>query len=194
MIRLIMGGTRSGKSSFAERIANSIGGSDVIYLATAEIRDEEMKKRVKRHRQDRPASWQTIEEPYQVSKVLENVPRKSVVLLDCITVLISNLLLRGEAVDKDQNDFKIEGKEIDILSELESVIKAAQENKLELIMVTNEVGLGLVPTYKLGREYRDISGKANHYLAQKADEVYLLSAGLAIEIKEMGLKNLAKFS
>ncbi len=194
MIRLIMGGTRSGKSSFAEQIANSIGSNDVIYLATAEIRDEEMKERVKRHRKDRPASWQTIEEAYQVSKVLESVPLKSVVLLDCITVLISNLLLRGEEVDKDQNHFKIAGKEIDILRELESVIKEAQENKLELIMVTNEVGLGLVPTYKLGREYRDISGKANQYLAGKADEVYLLSAGLPIEIKEMGLKNLAKFS
>lgn len=194
MIRLILGGARSGKSSFAEMIAKTSGGSEVIYLATAEAGDQEMEERIEKHQQSRPDTWKTIEEPYQVSKVINSVSPGSVVLLDCITVLISNILMKGEKVDKDRDDFEFRGSEEEVLEELASLIKGAKENNLELIMVSNLIGMGLVPAYKLGRECRDVAGRGNQYLGREADEVYLTCAGLPIEIKELGLKNLARFN
>ena len=186
MIKLILGGARSGKSSFAEKIAYTEGGKDVIYLATAEVKDEEMEKRVAKHQQDRPEVWETIEEPYQVSKVLGKSDQKQVVILDCITLLVSNLMLKKENKTMDE-------KEEFVMKEIKRLIKNAQKNKLKLILVANEVGMGIIPSHSLGREYRDIAGRVNQYLAQEAEEVYITWAGLPVEIKEIGLKNLAKY-
>ncbi|MDI3547491.1 MAG: adenosylcobinamide kinase / adenosylcobinamide-phosphate guanylyltransferase [Halanaerobiales bacterium] len=193
-IILILGGARSGKSKFAEMVAWSKGGAEVIYLATSEVRDDEMEERIRKHRQTRPATWETVEEPYQVSRVLADLPAGRVVLLDCITVLISNLLLQGENVGIEEKEFEPAGKEPEVMQEIKAIIAAARKKKLDLILVSNEVGQGLIPMYKLGRQYRDIAGRVNQLLAETADEVYLCIAGLPVEIKEIGMKNLDKFS
>ena len=186
MIKLILGGARSGKSSFAEKIAHSLGEKDVIYLATAEIKDEEMVKRVAHHQQSRPQDWETIEEPYQAGKVLGKLKKGQVVLLDCITILISNLILDQEGKEMDK-------KEEIVMAEMETIIENSRKNDLKLILVSNEVGMGIIPSHSLGREYRDIAGRVNQYLAREASEVYLTCAGLPLEIKETGLNNLKKF-
>lgn len=193
-IILILGGARSGKSKFAEMVARSKGGAEVIYLATSEVRDDEMEERIRKHRQTRPATWETVEEPYQVSQVLAGLPAGRVVLLDCITVLISNLLLQGENVGIEEKEFEPAGKEPEVMQEIKAIIAAARKKNLDLILVSNEVGQGLIPMYKLGRQYRDIAGRVNQLLAEAADEVYLCIAGLPVEIKEIGMKNLDKFS
>ena len=187
MITLILGGARSGKSSFAEKIAYSNGQEKVIYLATAEIKDDEMAKRVALHQKNRPQSWKTIEESYKVSKVLSDLKQGRVILLDCITILVSNLLLKLE-------DETAEAKEANIMAEMEKIVKTANDRDLKLIMVSSEVGMGIIPSNSLGREYRDIAGRVNQYLAHKAEEVYLTCAGLPLAIKEIGLKNLKKFA
>lgn len=194
MITLIIGGARSGKSTLAEKIANKRGGKEVIYLATAEVRDDEMKERVAKHRLQRPTTWKTIEEPYRVSKRLEVIDKGKVLLLDCLTVLITNLLLQGSEAGTEEIDFTPSGQEEELMEEIKAIVKVSQEKELDLIIVTNEVGQGLVPPYKLGRLYRDVVGRANQYLASIADKVYLCVAGLPIEIKEIGMKNLDKFS
>ena len=189
MIVLISGGARSGKSSFAEKIAWHQGGKDVCYLATAEIKDQEMKNRVEKHIQHRPQAWETIEESHEVSEVLTHLTSGSVILLDCITVYISNLLLSGNKIDNIDS----KQKETEIKSELEKIIKVVKENSLDIIIVTNEVGQGIIPDNKLGRIYRDIVGRMNQYLASEADKVYITFAGLPVEIKDIGVKNLNKY-
>ena len=187
MLTLVLGGARSGKSSFAEKIAYFRGQDDVIYIATAEVRDEEMAQRVAAHKDSRPQQWTTIEEPVKVSQTLEKIEKNQVVLLDCITVLISNLFMKYEKNSSDE-------KEKEVLREMEQIVNVARKNEISLIMVSNEVGLGVVPAYKMGREYRDIAGRVNQFLSQKVDEVYFTIAGLPLEIQQVGLKNLKKFA
>jgi adenosylcobinamide kinase / adenosylcobinamide-phosphate guanylyltransferase len=191
-LTLILGGARSGKSSFAEKVAWEKGGSSVIYLATSEIGDEEMEDRVRIHRQNRPSVWKTLEEPYQISKVLATLPAGQLVLLDCITLFVSNMLLQGKDVPGGQ-EFDVSNKEAGVMQEIEKFIAICYSNELNLVIVSNEVGQGLVPTYQLGRQFRDIMGRANQILARAADEVYFCIAGLPVEIKEIGMRNLARF-
>ena len=193
MITLVLGGARSGKSSFAQQIAWQRGGYDVIYLATALSGDEEMAARIKDHRQNRPIEWKTIEEPLQVSKIFSALPSGQVVVLDCLTILISNILLREAEAGPTDFDFAATGNEKEIFLEIEMMLKHSREKKLDLIMVSNEVGQSLVPTYRLGRLYRDVVGRANQLLAGVAGQVYLLYAGLPVEIKELAQKHLEQY-
>ncbi len=193
MITLILGGARSGKSSLAEKIALKRGGKDVVYLATSLVKDEEMAKRVAEHKKQRPVSWQTIEEPYKISEALAKLPEKQVVLIDCITVLVTNILLQDAWAGTEEEDFEPAGDEKDVMEELKKMIQVAEEYNLELIIVTNELGMGLVPFYPLGRIYRDTAGRANQFLASRADEVYITFAGLPLEIKETGQEILSRF-
>ncbi|TDX52994.1 bifunctional adenosylcobinamide kinase/adenosylcobinamide-phosphate guanylyltransferase [Orenia marismortui] len=183
---LVLGGARSGKSSFAEEIVTKLGGKDVTYIATSESRDQEMVDRIEKHRKSRPQEWTTIEEVKNIAQVLDRVNKGSVVLLDCLTLLISNLLLQGEDLAEDEYDFNGQGREEEIIQEIEEIIAKVEEKNLILVIVSNELGQGLVPTYKLGRVYRDIVGRANQLLANSANEVYITYAGLPIEIKELG--------
>ena len=190
MITLILGGARSGKSSFAEKLAYKRGKEKVTYIATSQPSDEEMKERIKQHKTDRPSTWKTIEEPYQVGEVISSLSSNHVILLDCITILISNLILkRGEKdnqVGKDGiNNIDYQNKEEKVLEEMQKIIKFAADKNL--IMVSNEVGLGLVPEYKLGRNYRDIAGRVNQYLARNSDEVYFSVAGMQVDIKNLAV-------
>ncbi len=177
---LVLGGARSGKSEFAERLAVAVGGP-VTYLATLAVGDEEMARRVAGHRGRRPAGWVTVEETHQLpQRVAEYGSRPGVLLIDCLTGWISNLLLDEKlpfpgASLPEREDY--------IASRMEELVEAAAVSSGSVLVVSNEVGMGLVPPYPLGRIFRDVSGRANRRLASVADEVYLVVAGLALEIK-----------
>jgi adenosylcobinamide kinase / adenosylcobinamide-phosphate guanylyltransferase len=188
-LSLILGGARSGKSSFAEARAKELGGDKVLYLATSEMKDDEMQERVKKHRTDRPSAWGTLEAPRNVAQALRQERNgKDVILLDCMTFLVANYLMDAAAPQDDPFDdpsadpfdAKIEA---DVVAEVESLIAYVQESDVEMLIVSNEVGLGLVPPYELGRAYRDILGRANQILAHHADEVLLLVAGIPMQVK-----------
>lgn len=187
---LILGGTRSGKSEFAERTAAGLGGP-VTYIATMSAGDPEMARRAAAHRERRPDGWATVEETHQVSRVVGQVgDRPGVLLVDCLTGWISNLLLDPDLPGPGAGDPE---KEEYILSRIEDLAAAAKSSRAHVLVVSNEVGLGLVPPYPLGRLFRDIAGRANRLLAEAADEVYLVVAGLALEIKSLavnGVRNL----
>jgi adenosylcobinamide kinase/adenosylcobinamide-phosphate guanylyltransferase len=184
---LIQGGVRSGKSSFAELIAKKIAGLDVIYLASGVITDSEMELRIEKHQKQRPSEWQTVEEAYSVSSYLKNVDKNKTILFDCLTTYLGNLIFK-----KQNKDF--EKIEAEILDEVEIILKIARKKELNLIIVQNETGKGVVPASKIGRDFRDISGRAARMAAEYADKVYLVQAGLPLEIKEKGLRNIKKFT
>jgi adenosylcobinamide kinase/adenosylcobinamide-phosphate guanylyltransferase len=177
---LITGGARSGKSTFAEQLATKLGGDDVLYIATAEALDDDMRQRIAAHRLARPVAWQTEEAPRNVGRrLLQTLGSRRVVLVDCLTLLVSNAVLSlGDEPDATQAETLA-------LHEVEQLIEACVETTATVIVVTNEVGLGLVPPYKLGRIYRDVLGKANQRLAAHAEAVYLLVSGLPIDVKKL---------
>ncbi len=181
---LITGGARSGKSDFAEELAHELG-ERVVFVATAEAGDEEMRQRIAAHRQARPSHWRTVEAPRAVGQALAGAAGDAeVVLLDCLTMLTTNLLL-VESGDDPYADGAYERIRARLQAELASLYEWFQSGAAHLVVVTNEVGLGLVPPYPLGRAYRDLLGWANRWLAMRADEVYLLVAGLPVEVKEL---------
>ena len=192
MITLILGGARSGKSSFTEKIAKKNGGDEVIYLATAEAKGKEMKERIKHHQEQRNDNWKTIEEPLSVGEVLSSISENKVVLVDCMTVYISNFLFsdlkkQDKIVENSNSDeINYRDKEKIIMDEMK-IIVSSSKNK-NVILVSNELGMGVVPSNRLGREFRDIAGRVNQYLAKKADEVYITIAGLPVELKELSAK------
>ena len=190
---LILGGARSGKSAFAERLAAS-SGRTVTYIATATAGDDEMRTRIAHHRASRPREWHTIEEPLDLAGAVRQAYRfADVLLLDCVTLWLGNMLSQEpgqrENDDKSIEELRIRSnlfdeaclKQVDALL---AVVQSAELNKT-LIVVTNEVGLGVVPAYPLGRVYRDTLGYVNQRLAQAADRVYLMMAGMAVDIKRL---------
>ena len=175
-VTLILGGARSGKSAHAEQLAAEHGGR-VLYVATAAANDEEMAARIAAHRQNRPSHWQTLEAPRDVGARLSAVKQKpDVVLLDCLTLLVSNITLAKES----QAQAIIESA---VQAEIEAIMAARSQLNAALIIVSNEVGLGLVPPYPLGRLYRDILGRANQQLASRANRVLFMVAGLPMTLK-----------
>ncbi len=169
---LILGGVRSGKSSYAQQLAGEDGGQ-VLFLATAEARDDEMKHRIAKHKSSRPASWATIEEPLNLASALKSKAATSdIVLIDCITVWLSNLLLRENSVTEEK-----------MLAEIDKLLNAYKRGKASYVIVSGEVGMGIVPEYPLGRIFRDYLGLANQRLAAKADRVVLMVAGIPVVVK-----------
>lgn len=187
---LVLGGARSGKSSYAERRARQAGGDHVLYVATSEVHDEEMRTRVAKHREQRPKNWQTLEAPMYVAQAIRNQKEFSekVVLLDCLTLLISNHLLASAGPKEDAfgelsgDPFATEI-EAGLLLELDELLQLVDVMEANFIVVSNEVGLGLVPPYELGRAYRDMLGRANQIVAKRADEVLFMVAGIPMTIK-----------
>jgi adenosylcobinamide kinase/adenosylcobinamide-phosphate guanylyltransferase len=185
---LLLGGARSGKSRFAEKLTMRFG-ERVLYVATAQARDEEMAARIAAHRRARPATWRTVEAPTAVGKAVRTALAEEpvdVVIVDCITLLVSNVILGGRWLseeDFDSVDERVVGPRVDI--ELDGLLRAVQESEVPWIVVSNEVGWGLVPPYPLGRVYRDLLGWFNQCLAAVADRVYLMVAGLPVDVKAL---------
>lgn len=163
---LVTGGARAGKSAFAQERAGALGASGVSFIATAEALDEEMRRRILRHRQERPAQWETLEEPLHVPRAL-GLSRHSVVLLDCLTLWVSNLMHARQ----------------EVLPEVAKLLAIRAETDKTLIVVSNEVGMGVVPENALARQYRDLLGQASQQVAEEANAAYLLVSGIPLKIK-----------
>lgn len=179
-ITLVTGGSRSGKSSYAESLLKDF--DDVLYIATAIVTDNEMKNRIDRHRESRNQKWTTYEGYKNLDKQIEKWDHKHV-MLDCVTIMTTNLIF-----DEERDYDKISQEEIDkivenIKLEFKKLIYKCKEKNINLVMVTNEVGWGVVPEYKLSRIFRDIAGWVNQYIASISDEVYLTACGLPMKLK-----------
>jgi adenosylcobinamide kinase / adenosylcobinamide-phosphate guanylyltransferase len=178
-LTLILGGARSGKSGFAERLARERGGS-VLVVATATAGDAEMARRIAAHRAARPAAWRTLEAPVAVAERLAAAEPADTIVLDCLTLLVSNLLLAHEAAGAVAGEAAVQAR---VEAELDQLWAGFAAGEATWLVVSNEVGLGLVPPYPLGRRYRDLLGLANQRLAARADRVYLMVAGLPLALK-----------
>jgi adenosylcobinamide kinase/adenosylcobinamide-phosphate guanylyltransferase len=173
-IVLILGGARSGKSSYAQQLAAQRGGR-VLFCATAQPLDEEMRERIRAHRKSRPANWSTIETAQGLAAALQDETSKyDTVIIDCITLLTANCMGADEDPAIAENA---------VGAEVDSLIDMMQPSACSFILVSNEAGSGIVPDNKLARTYRDALGKANQRLARAADEVILMTAGLPLKLK-----------
>lgn len=170
-ITLIIGGSRSGKSLFAERLAAE-NGRDVTYLATGKAIDAEMSARIADHQRQRPKSWRTIEVERELIDDLRSIDSSGqTLLIDCLTIYVAGLL-GDEQADID-----------DIEEHFNKLYRELKKGANKVLIVTNEVGNGLVPPYPLGRRYRDVLGRVNQISAAAADEVYMMVAGIPVKIK-----------
>lgn len=165
---VIGGGARSGKSNFALAYARSLGARR-CFIATAQAFDGEMRARIDRHRIERGADWETIEEPLALEEAIERAPADAVLLIDCLTLWLSNLLCADVSHDE-------------IMARVEAVAETAAARRAPTLVVTNEVGLGLVPDNPLGRAFRDITGLAHQRLADVADEIYAALMGVVVRL------------
>ncbi len=178
-LTLILGGARSGKSHYAEALAAQ-AGRRVLYVATAEAGDEEMEARIAAHRARRPPEWETLEAARGVGAALIAHPSAAhadAILLDCLTLLVSNVILSGGEEEPDADTAWPW-----VQAEIEALLAAHRRLPGHFIIVSNEVGMGLVPPYPLGRTYRDCLGWANQALARAADRVVLMIAGIPMEV------------
>lgn len=176
MVVLVTGGVRSGKSTFAERYAAQMGSSG-LYIATAQIYDEEMRVRVRRHLERREQSgyaWETVEEPYNLSGILSSADNDKVILVDCLTLWLSNWLITYEK-EEEPGDL--------VWHKIEELTRNISAFSGTIILVTNEVGDGIVPEYALGRQFRDLAGLLNQRMAAVSEQVFLVTAGIPIELK-----------
>ena len=176
-LTLILGGARSGKSSHAQSLAEGTG-KPVTFLATAQALDEEMSARIQKHRAERPAGWETLEVPFEIAPQIPRI-NSEVVILDCVTLLVNNLLMQFVKDDLvDEMPFTQA-----VQKEITELIKDIRAQNQDWLIVSNEVGLGLVPPYQMGRVYRDVLGWANQRLAREAEKVIFMVAGIPTVIK-----------
>lgn len=166
---LVLGGARSGKSAYALKLAEELEGPRT-YLATAEALDAEMSERIRKHRAERGAEWRTVEEPEDVSGKISSMGPGGVVLLDCITLWLTNLIGNGMT-------------DTDITRMVDGLARTCVETELNVVIVSNDVGSGVVPGNPLGRRFVDLSGLANQRLAGEAGAVYMVTAGIPVKIK-----------
>ncbi|MBI5681996.1 MAG: bifunctional adenosylcobinamide kinase/adenosylcobinamide-phosphate guanylyltransferase [Deltaproteobacteria bacterium] len=176
----ILGGCRSGKSVFALKLAESMKGKKA-YLATGEPLDDEMTERIKRHKKERGRVWTAIEEPVNIIDVIKKNEKYDVILLDCLTLWISNLMHEKTGARGEKHAFHGQGASIE--KTIEKFISVCKKTKYNLIIVSNEVGLGIVPDNPLARQFRDMAGYTNQNLAKTADEVYFLVSGIPMRLK-----------
>jgi len=168
-ITLILGGARSGKSSYALKLAKKY--KKVAFIATCLGLDKEMQERIRLHKESRPKHWKTFEEPRDLARLIGKLGNGfDCILIDCLTLLVSNLILSKNSQEQ-------------ILEKIEELLAVLSKKKAKVIMVSNEVGLGLVPVNKLGRDFRDIAGRVNQMVARNADKVFFIVAGIPLKIK-----------
>ncbi len=175
----ILGGARSGKSSYAQHLAEKQEGL-VAVIATAHPGDDEMATRIRKHREARPAGWITREIPQGIATALSADPLQvNLILLDCLTLLVSNLLLQDgeDRIDENSAAFRVE-------DEMTALLATIRKSHATWVVVSNEVGLGVVPAYPLGRLYRDLLGRANQRVAAAAGEIFWLVAGIAVPVTQ----------
>ncbi len=185
-LTLVIGGARSGKSKYAVELATRWGAS-TLFVATAEARDAEMRARIERHRSERPPAWRTLEEPLEIARrIASDVEQGSVVIVDCLTVWVSNLLGRHVGDADEPSEGEVDEARLQASDEMERLCSLRDERELRLIVISNEVGTGLVPPSPLGRCYRDLLGEVNQTVARRADKVVLLVAGIPVDIKALG--------
>jgi len=165
-LTLVLGGARSGKSSYAEALVRD-AGRGCVYIATAQAFDDEMRDRIARHRADRPADWTTIEAPLDLVQAIGALPANRPVLVDCLTLWLSNTMLA----------------ERDVEAACDALLQALARAAPPVVCVSNEVGLGIVPDNALARRFRDAQGTLNQRIAAQADRVVLLTAGLPLVLK-----------
>lgn len=173
-IILVTGGSRSGKSKFAQQLAESMV-KDVVFIATADATaialDKEMRARIDDHKKSRPKTWKTIEAPLDVAGAVSSLNGKGgLILIDCVTLFVSNLFSKKMSEER----IELEGKK---------VLKALQGSKKNAVIVTNELGMGIVPENAVSRKFRDIHGRMNQFFAGAADEVYFMVSGVPMKIK-----------
>jgi adenosylcobinamide kinase/adenosylcobinamide-phosphate guanylyltransferase len=182
-IIFITGGARSGKSRFAEELLK--GQEAVLYIATGIGFDAEMKDRISRHRSQRNPAWKTVECYRDIAGTLkEHIADRKYILLDCATIMVSNILVLDAGLDWDKACMaEVDEAEQKVRKEIVDFITAARDFNGEAIIVSNELGMGIVPPTPLGRHYRDIAGKVNQVLASEADEVYFMVSGIPVKIK-----------
>jgi adenosylcobinamide kinase/adenosylcobinamide-phosphate guanylyltransferase len=183
-IILLLGGTRSGKSYFAQEEAKKY--ARVLFVATAEAGDEDMRLRIEKHKQDRPANWRTLEATSRLGvRIAQAYQGEDLVIIDCITLLVTNIVC---AIPEEQYE-TIEDAVLEkqVVAEIQSLQQCMRKTDASFIVVSNEVGLGVVPVYRIGRLYRDILGRANQMLAQTASEAYLMVAGIPLRVKPQNL-------
>jgi len=174
---LLLGGARAGKSAYAERLAEDAArasGAQVCFIATAQELDEDMTARIARHRTERPVNWRTIEEPCQIHEALKRASDARIVIVDCLTLFVSNWLMHHEDEHECEQFVRRVTREF---------LEQAHVRQQTIICVSNEVGLGIVPDTRMGRVFRDLLGRVNQDFAAAADEVHLLFAGLPLRLK-----------
>lgn len=177
-ITFILGGARSGKSSYALELAKK--HKNVAFIATAQALDGQMKKRIKLHQSSRPRHWQTFEEPLDVASILKKLHNKfDCIIIDCLTLLVSNLLLDSEGIKS-------------IESKIGRMLTNLRNKNAHVLIVSNEVGLGVVPANKLARDFRDIAGRVNQIVAAKADEVFFIASGIPLQLKNFKKSSLKR--
>ncbi|MEW6587388.1 MAG: bifunctional adenosylcobinamide kinase/adenosylcobinamide-phosphate guanylyltransferase [Nitrospirota bacterium] len=201
-IILITGGARSGKSSFAIQRASACG-SKKAYIATAEGLDEEMRQRIEAHRKQRGNDWRTFEEPLEIADLLKNIGREcGVIVLDCLTLWLSNVTTRSQnsghrnqksevrsqrselrARSSEQRTKSVETEIKRLLDSLRRFKDSPSDGSRRLFIVSNEVGMGIVPDNELSREFRDLAGFLNQKIADIADEVYFMVSGIPVKVK-----------
>jgi adenosylcobinamide kinase / adenosylcobinamide-phosphate guanylyltransferase len=171
-VTLVLGGARSGKSRYAQSLASAF--QRVIFIATARRSDDEMRARIARHRRERPSSWKTLEITTGLDRVLrENCGKADLLLIDCLTLYLDNVMGRMPGERRELN------------GHLQSVCEAVRDAAASVVIVSNDVGGGIVPAYRSGREYRDLLGEFNQQLAFVADRVILMVAGLPLTVKDL---------
>jgi adenosylcobinamide kinase/adenosylcobinamide-phosphate guanylyltransferase len=171
-VYLITGGARSGKSTFAEDLACRLcpDSSGRCYIATAEVTDDEMKARIERHRERREGKFRTVEAPVELGKAItENSSKAGVILVDCLTVWTNNLLYYGKEEERGK------------------LVAALKDSKCDVVLVTNETGMGIVPANELSRRFRDLAGFINQDVAAVSDTVVLMVCGLPLYVKGAAL-------
>jgi len=176
-LTLVLGGARSGKSSHAQSLAQATG-KPVTFIATAQALDEEMSRRIQKHRLERPVNWETLELPFDIASHMQRI-KSNVVVLDCITLLVNNLLMqfvKDDLVDETRFAPAVQ-------KEVHGLLAAIRDREQHWMIISNELGLGLVPPYQMGRVYRDWLGWANQQLAREADKVILMVAGIPMNVK-----------
>lgn len=178
---LIIGGARSGKSHHALELARK-ASVPVLFVATAGALDQEMKQRIEEHKRTRPSTWRTLEVQVHVgNRIRQEIGDARVVVVDCITLLVSNIIGRHQSANNRTKELKDIEKAVE--GEIDELIKCFRQLKASFILVSNEVGTGIVPADKISRLYRDLLGKANQMLAQHADEAFLMVSGIPLPLK-----------